>query len=267
KIGTHNGTFHCDEVLACYLLKLLPRYKDAEVVRTRDMDIIEKCDIVVDVGGIHDHERCRYDHHQRTFAHTMNSLRPEKTWTTKLSSAGLVYCHYGEEILAAVMGEKGRDEKTVSIIYDKKLFEDAMTMVGKEFEDCVHGYVDAWLPARDIVVKAVNQRFEVSDAGLVIVLDQFCPWKEHLLNLEDEGFVKNGEILYVLYEDNAQKWRIQCVPAGRNTFENRLSLLADWRGLRDDELSKVSGIAGCVFVHASGFIGGNATRDGALNMA
>uniref|UniRef100_H2YVQ9 Uncharacterized protein n=1 Tax=Ciona savignyi TaxID=51511 RepID=H2YVQ9_CIOSA len=119
KIGTHNGTFHCDEVLACYLLKLLPRYKDAEVVRTRDMDIIEKCDVVVDVGGIHDHERCRYDHHQRTFTHTMNSLRPEKTWTTKLSSAGLVYCHYGEEILAAVMGEKGKDEKTVSIIYDK----------------------------------------------------------------------------------------------------------------------------------------------------
>lgn len=33
KIGTHNGTFHCDEVLACVLLKLLPRYKNATVVR------------------------------------------------------------------------------------------------------------------------------------------------------------------------------------------------------------------------------------------
>lgn len=27
KIGTHNGTFHCDEVLACYLLRQLPEYK------------------------------------------------------------------------------------------------------------------------------------------------------------------------------------------------------------------------------------------------
>ena len=27
KIGTHNGTFHCDEVMACYMLKLLPEYK------------------------------------------------------------------------------------------------------------------------------------------------------------------------------------------------------------------------------------------------
>ena len=28
-IGTHGGLFHCDEVLACYMLKVLPEYKDA----------------------------------------------------------------------------------------------------------------------------------------------------------------------------------------------------------------------------------------------
>ncbi len=33
KIGTHNGTFHCDEVLACFLLKQLPNYSNAEIVR------------------------------------------------------------------------------------------------------------------------------------------------------------------------------------------------------------------------------------------
>lgn len=27
KIGTHNGTFHCDEVLACFFLTQLPEYK------------------------------------------------------------------------------------------------------------------------------------------------------------------------------------------------------------------------------------------------
>lgn len=27
KIGTHNGTFHCDEVLACFFLRQLPQYK------------------------------------------------------------------------------------------------------------------------------------------------------------------------------------------------------------------------------------------------
>ena len=33
KIGTHNGTFHCDEALACFMLKLLPQYQDAAIVR------------------------------------------------------------------------------------------------------------------------------------------------------------------------------------------------------------------------------------------
>eukprot|EP00954_Amorphochlora_amoebiformis_P019276 1331619-Amorphochlora_amoeboformis.AAC.2 len=28
-IGTHSGTFHCDEALACYMLKLLPEFKAA----------------------------------------------------------------------------------------------------------------------------------------------------------------------------------------------------------------------------------------------
>lgn len=27
RIGTHNGTFHCDEALACALLRLLPEYQ------------------------------------------------------------------------------------------------------------------------------------------------------------------------------------------------------------------------------------------------
>nr|CRX79073.1 hypothetical protein ls5930a1_00093 [Leucosporidium scottii] len=40
-----------------------------------------------------------------------------------------------------------------------------------------------------------------------------------------------------------------------------------WRGIRDQALSDLSGIPGCVFVHAAGFIGGNASKDGAMQMA
>jgi uncharacterized UPF0160 family protein len=47
----------------------------------------------------------------------------------------------------------------------------------------------------------------------------------------------------------------------------RLSLLAEWQGLRESELSDKSGIPGCIFVHANGFIGGNDTYEGALEMA
>ncbi len=64
-IGTHDGKFHCDEVLACSLLKMLPEYSDAKIVRTRNSEKLDGCDIVVDVGGVYDPSRHRYDHHQR----------------------------------------------------------------------------------------------------------------------------------------------------------------------------------------------------------
>jgi len=75
-------------------------------------------------------------------------------------------------------------------------------------------------------------------------------------------------ILYVLYEDEREKkWRIQCVPPAPGSFDQRKGLPAAWRGLRDEVLSEAAGVPGCVFVHASGFIGGNATYEGILDMA
>lgn len=77
-IGTHNGTFHCDEVVACFMLKQLPEYENAEIFRSRDDKTLrEKCDIIVDVGGKYDHEKKLYDHHQLTFKDTFNTLFPE----------------------------------------------------------------------------------------------------------------------------------------------------------------------------------------------
>lgn len=50
-------------------------------------------------------------------------------------------------------------------------------------------------------------------------------------------------------------------------FLFRIFLHKDWQGVRDEELSSVSKIDGCVFCHATGFIGGNKTREGAIEMA
>ncbi len=59
----------------------------------------------------------------------------------------------------------------------------------------------------------------------------------------------------------------QAVSVASGSFENRRSLPAAWRGVRDDALSELSGIPGCIFVHAGGFIGGNKTLEGALELA
>jgi uncharacterized UPF0160 family protein len=53
-IGTHSGTFHCDEALGCYLLRQTEAFKGAEVVRTRNPDVLKDLHVVIDVGGVYD---------------------------------------------------------------------------------------------------------------------------------------------------------------------------------------------------------------------
>jgi uncharacterized UPF0160 family protein len=74
-------------------------------------------------------------------------------------------------------------------------------------------------------------------------------------------------IKFVLYTDQGGMWRVQAVTVEGMAFENRLGLPEKWRGVRDDDLEKISGIKGSRFVHAAGFIGGNTLYEGALEMA
>ncbi|XP_042554716.1 MYG1 exonuclease isoform X2 [Dipodomys spectabilis] len=310
RIGTHNGTFHCDEALACALLRLLPEYKDAEIVRTRDPEKLASCDIVVDVGGEYDPQRHRYDHHQRTFTETMSSLCPGKPWQTKLSSAGLIYLHFGHKLLAKLLGtseedsimyenfveevdavdngisqwEEGEPRYTLTTTLSARVarlnptwnqpnqdteagFKRAMDLVQEEFLQRLDFYQHSWLPARALVEEALAQRFQVDPSGEIVELAKGgCPWKEHLFHLES-GLSPPVAITFVIYTDQNGQWRVQCVPKEAHSFQSRLPLPEPWRGLRDDALDQVSGIPGCIFVHASGFIGGHRTREGALSMA
>lgn len=73
--------------------------------------------------------------------------------------------------------------------------------------------------------------------------------------------------LYCVQDTRAHTWRVQTVPVEPGSFQSRKPLPKAWMGLRDKELDAESGISGCVFVHASGFIGGNKTYEGTLEMA
>ena len=329
-IGTHSGHFHADEALAIYILRMLPAYKSSQLVRTRDPARLATCHTVVDVGGEYDPATNRYDHHQRTF----NTTFPNRS--TKLSSAGLVYMHFGKAIIAQRLGVS-EDAEEVNVIFEKvyenfiepvdandngisvydpqgianagleKRFRDggfslgamvsrlnpnwndpassdpdhaqqaederflvASARIGEEFARDLDYYTQAWLPARDIVSKAYAARLEYDLKGRVMVFDGLSvPWKDHLYTLEEQS--KDGEgVLYVLYPempDPGAKWRIQAVPVSKDSFESRKPLPDAWRGIRDDKLDELTGISGCVFVHAAGFIGGNKTFQGAKAMA
>lgn len=332
-IGTHNGHFHADEALAVYMLRThIPRYHGATLVRTRDPAVLATCDTVLDVGGEYDAARRRFDHHQRGFETTFPGR------DTKLSSAGLVYMHFGRDIIANRQGGgDGPDPATVGLLYNKiyqsfveavdandngvsaydpegvaaaglkKRFSDggftlgamvgrlnsnwndpapsdpaeaqaaederfvlASQRIGEEFDRDLDYYIKAWQPARSLVEKAFGERSQYDAEGRIMVLSgQSCPWKDHLYMLEEES-KEEGKVLYVLYPEKPTpdaKWRIQTVPVTKDSFESRKALPKEWRGVRDEELDKVSGVPGCVFVHAAGFIGGNKTFEGALELA
>merc|ERR1712133_165695 len=72
----------------------------------------------VDVGGVFDKDKHRYDHHQKSFTSTFNSLDSSKKWNTKLSSAGLVYFYFGREIIAHVLQVESKDQ-VVEKVFDK----------------------------------------------------------------------------------------------------------------------------------------------------
>ena len=117
-IGTHSGAFQADEALGVYMLRLLPQYQQAALVRSRDPEVLKPLTIVIDVAGSYDHAQLRYDHHQRGFFETFDGEnqaskdggRPDVTgpetatgaFRTKLSASGLVYKHYGREIICAL---------------------------------------------------------------------------------------------------------------------------------------------------------------------
>ena len=62
-LGTHDGTFHSDEVMASVLLLRNPEFKKSIIVRTRDRDLLSKTDVVYDVGLEYNISTRRFDHH------------------------------------------------------------------------------------------------------------------------------------------------------------------------------------------------------------
>lgn len=131
-IGTHDGSFHCDEALGCFLLQQTSAYSGGEIVRSRDPEVLATCDVVIDVGATYDLAKNKFDHHQKGFTEVFGF-----GFTTKLSSAGLVYKHFGREIVARAL-EFPADDARVERIYLK---------VYKSFIEAVDGIdngVNAW---------------------------------------------------------------------------------------------------------------------------
>jgi len=278
-IVTHSGNFHADDVFSIAALRqIIPSF---QLVRTRDVELIAKADIVIDVGGEHNPDSGRFDHHQRGGAGERDNGIP-------YSSFGLIWKKYGVDICQGNQDVANVvDSNLVSMIdaidcghvegvYNGISLSQTIAMFNptwqeeSHFDSCFDEAVDfaarvlkrfiaaanGDMNAKEIVSKAVAKAKDPR----VIVLEKYIPWKETVLTLSDDA-------LFMIYPSLSSEWIIHAVPVVLGSFDDRKSLPKAWAGLSKKALSDVTGIDDAMFCHNGLFIAGAKSIEGIMEMA
>lgn len=102
-IGTHDGSFHADETTACAIISFL--YDNCSIIRSRQPEVLEKADLILDVSGINDERH--FDHHSKDFTLSRDN-------GIKYATAGLMWKKFGIEFLkktaTTVLNEQFTDD-------------------------------------------------------------------------------------------------------------------------------------------------------------
>ena len=301
-ICTHSGSFHADDVFSIAVLLYL--YPGSKVVRTRDMDIINNADFVVDVGQIYDHITKRFDHHQKGGAgvHEQSGFRK--------SSIGLIWDHYGLGMVTQLHGETDSTKNNTRFL--KQVWErvnwnliqiidagDTGTKITESLYDGVQPYTVSQIisnfnpvwddPDKDFdgqFIKAVHfaEAFlinEINSARSVILAkDKVLDYTAKAQDTQSKVIVFDTHLpwmgtlikntydeLYVVYPSENNDWRIQCIPDAPGSFDKRKALPQKWAGASANQLNQIIGIEDAVFCHTARFIAGAKSYESIMKMA
>lgn len=305
KICVHDGVFHADESFSVFLLKCLDEYATADVVRTRNAEIIDSCDIVCDVGGVYDHEKKRYDHHQTSFTERYPGS------PIPMASAGLIYLHYGEQAIKNILIKNGRDPENhidfikaymyENFVKEIDAIDNGVAMVpgvepAYKIDTGISSRVARLVPKNSTMekmdekfsdaVKLVGDDFEFM---LLYCYDREVPGIEVTQKAYDSRFdVDPSGRIIVLEEDVRAKNHLKILEQGKEEvffivyprpdnwavkvvettgFHQRCPLPKNCAGLRDEELTQACGIPGGVFCHKSCFLGVFHTKEACIKFA
>ena len=278
-IATHSGNFHADDVFSIAALKNI--FSTFNLVRTRDLEVIGKADVVIDVGGIYDPETGRFDHHQRGGAGERENGIPYSSFGLVWKKYGLEICGGNQDVANSVDSSlvstidaidcghvegvsKGISlSQTISMFnptweeeshYDV-CFDEAVAFASRVLTRFIAS-ASGGINAKSIVAKAIEQ----AEDPRVIVLEQYTPWKRTVHALSEDA-------LFMVYPSDSGQWRIQTVPVEPGSFENRKSLPKAWAGLSDKALQDVTQLDDAMFCHNGLFIGGAASFESTMKMA
>jgi uncharacterized UPF0160 family protein len=171
--------------------------------------------------------------------------------------------------LGMLRDETSLYERTKRMNSEGRTFENAMHLVNTEFVAYINHLIMHWLPSFAIVHEAFCKRVADADpSGKIVVIyaARVNGAEEHVRYLEQLYNVKEPVLYTVKFDQSRNQWVSFAVAKSDTTLECRKPFPATWRGLSDAALSKVTGIEGCRFVHANGFLAAHADLDGIMRM-
>lgn len=274
-VGTHSGTFHADDVLAFSLIRTFVD-PGAEVVRTRDKDALDACDIVVDVGGDFDPARLRFDHHQGSYQGPRSSAGMVVDWLADEGRISADLAHHLRHRLVEYVDavDTGRRAPDVEVPCFARIVE-AIGQGREDAEDQRRAFLEAagvgcclldgLVRGHDRVCQARQAVKEAMDDAVaagrsVIFLDRYYPWKPIYFEYGGETHPTD----YVLFPSEDDTWKLIAIPPTLGQFEQKRPLPASWAGKMGEELEAATGVPGSVFCHKNRFIAVFQTREGVI---
>lgn len=268
-IGTHNGIFHIDEVVACAILCLLYPHMTFWILRTRDAAMLAKCNVCVDIGG------GRYDHHQKGFCKARKN-------GVKYASAGLVWASNGYILLTLILAKYFSKFKcnidSIFQTFDASVIalvdcEDNGIDVEKHCFSFISSFLPLWFHtdfdyqflevlktaitvleqelktaiAKDISKNIVTENWNNADCfhhGILEIPAQTLYWRDPIIQLNASTKNRKKQINFVIFPYPDGGWAAQCVPPSwKNKFGQRIPFPAEWAG-QTDKLAEISGVDG-----------------------
>lgn len=271
-LGTHSGSFHADDVLAAALIRVFLD-REAEVVRSRDPEVLAKADIVFDVGHVFDSETRRFDHHQREYEGDRSSagmvldhLEAEGHVSEQLAS------RYREELVDYVDAvDVGARQPEYGVPCFSMIVGVLNERAGDDFDrwyeravdlaiDVVEG-IRAGVERANADAAAVQSAMrEAEEAGRrTLLLDRYLKWKPAYFAA---GGADHPTDLVIF--PGRGDWRLVTIPVAEGSREDKVKLPEHWAGLEKEALEEASGIAGARFCHRNRFIAAFDSREAAL---
>jgi uncharacterized UPF0160 family protein len=272
--GTHDGTFHADEVTACALLVLCGLIDKEKIIRTRDPQKLAQCEYVCDVGGVFDPERKLFDHHQAEYQGTLSSAGMVLNYVRQTGRLGAQEADFLNQslIIGVDAHDNGRELHSKGVcIYSHIIsnFTPIRTDAGTQAQD------EAFFQAFDFALKHLQRlmeryRYVQSCREIVaqamakktdyLLFDQSLPWMD--LFFEMGGSAHPAKFVIMPFE---QHWKLRGIPPSpEEKMKVRQPLPQEWAGLLDKNLKQVSGIEGAVFCHKGRFISVWETKEDAM---